>query len=364
MSYDVYADFRGSTEEDVRRLVTDAGVDIATRIHLLAGIAAQGSKDYTVSGDKQKGGGYKQLVHASASGAAPYAKELLQEQITRLNKLDLLKPSPALASLPYGSWFLQFEFTLAKPWLSKDDDPFYVADSVNPVRKDKVFKVPVMAASSWKGLVRWAAMHLHLVKKRDDLTVEEFAGRRLAHTLLFGDEKGEEAGEAKDFAKFLDTLKPEAKDFYRQKARERLKLSTDADMPHYRGRLNFYPTFFDAIDLEVINPHSRKTRAGTLPIYLECVPRGAKGTFSMLYVPFDLIGEEPARIHPKATADLLLVAESISAMMRTYGFSAKRTSGFGAAEDRIENGRFCTRANDWPAALLSTLPQEANSVQF
>jgi len=221
-----------------------------------------------------------------------------------------------------------------------------------------------MAASSWKGLVRWTTMLVHLVKKRDDLTVEEFAGRRLDHTLLFGDEKGEGPGDAKEFAGFLDTLKAGAKNLYRQKSRERLKLSTDADMPHYRGRLNFYPTFFDAIDLEVINPHSRKTRAGTQPIYLECVPRGAKGTFSILYVPFDLIGEEPARIHRKAKADLLLVAESISAMMRTYGFSAKRTSGFGAAEDRIENGRFCTCANDWPAARLSTLLQEANGVQF
>jgi len=137
MSYDVYADFKASTEEDVHRLVADAGVDIASRIRLLAGIAAQGSKDYAVSGDKKKGGGYKQLVHAGASGAAPYAKELLQEQLTRLNKLGLLKPSLGFASLPLGSWFLQFGFTLAKPWLSKDDDPFYVADSVNPVRRTK-----------------------------------------------------------------------------------------------------------------------------------------------------------------------------------------------------------------------------------
>ncbi len=27
--------------------------------------------------------------------------------------------------------------------VSKDDDPFYVAESVTPVRKDKFFKVPV-----------------------------------------------------------------------------------------------------------------------------------------------------------------------------------------------------------------------------
>ena len=63
-------------------------------------------------------------------------------------------------------------------------------------------------------------------------------------------------------------------------------------------------TFFDLIDVEVINPHSRKTRAGTHPIYLECVPQGAKGTFSLLYVPFDLIGADKAEIRRQALEDL------------------------------------------------------------
>jgi CRISPR-associated protein Cmr2 len=363
MSYDVYADFTGSTKVDVDRLVTGAGADIATRIRLLAGIAVQGPKDYAVSGDKKKGGGYKQLVHARAPAAAPYTKELIQEELSRLNKLGLLKPSPALASLPLGSWFLQFECILAKPWLSKDDDPFYVADTVNPVRKDKVFKIPVMAASSWKGLLRWAVMHVHLVEKRGELTVEEFAERRLAHTLLFGDEKGEEPGGPKDFAKFLDELEPDAKSPYRQKVRQRFNLTDNEDLPHHSGRLTCYPTFFDLIDLEVINPHSRKTKAGTNPIHLECVPAGAKGTFSLLYVPFDLIGQPADEVKRQARSDLETTCAAITGLMLTYGFSAKRTSGFGAAHDTI-SGDIRTAAGSLKVTRLSKLSEEVRGVRF
>jgi CRISPR-associated protein Cmr2 len=98
----------------------------------------------------------------------------------------------------------------------------------------------------------------------------------------------------------------------------------------------FYPTFFNLIDVEVINPHSRKTRAGTHPIYLECVPIGAQGTFSLLYVPFDLIGKEESDIKQQSLADLELIAEGLSAMFLTYGFSAKRTSGIWSGGIRLK----------------------------
>jgi len=100
----------------------------------------------------------------------------------------------------------------------------------------------------------------------------------------------------------------------------------------------FYPTFFDRIDVKVINPHSRETRAGTHPIYLECVPQGAKGTFSLLYVPFGLIGADEAEIRSQALEDLQLVAEGLQAMFLTYGFSAKRNSGYGVAKETVHDG--------------------------
>jgi len=128
----------------------------------------------------------------------------------------------------------------------------------------------------------------------------------------------------------------------------------------------FYPTFFNLIDVEVINPHSRKTRAGTHPIYLECVPQNAQGTFSLLYVTFDLIGADETEIRKQALSDLELVAEGLKEMFLTYGFSAKRTSGYGVAEDKIIKGEIKTRAgrHDLTGKVLSRLMQEAGNVSF
>ena len=265
--------------------------------------------------------------------------QYIDRQLRLLQSLGLNPPSiPNMAALPPGSWFLQFTFTLARPWISKDDAPFYVTESVNPVRKDKVFKVPTMSAASWKGLLRWTTMHTRLALPKDKLTAVKFAQERLAQTLLFGDEKGEEPGQTKDFAAYLDALKLEARQDYERLLRAHYKLSSDDPLPHHSGRLMFYPTFFNLIDVEVINPHSRKTRAGTHPIYLECVPIGAQGTFSLLYVPFDLIGKKESDIRQQALADMKLIAEGLSAMFLTYGFSAKRTSGYGVAEESVSNG--------------------------
>lgn len=337
MSFDLYVDMQG--------LAPGA----PTRLRLLAG--REGEKAVLE---------YKQLVHPKATGYAGYIKD----QWACLLKLGLLTPSPPIENLPIGTWLLQFGFTLAKPWLSKDDDPFYVADAVNPVRKDKVFKVPVMAASSWKGLLRWAVMQVHLVERKDELAAEEFAERRLAHTLLFGDEKGEEPGNAKDFSKFLDNLKPHAKDLYRQKARQHFKVAEEEALPHHSGRLICYSTFFDLIDVEVINPHSRETRAGTNPIYIECVPARARGTFCLLCVPVDLIGQPSKRIGEQARMDLQNVCTAVAALMLTYGFSAKRTSGFGAAEDGITNGIIRTATGSRKVTKLSALKEEVRGVSF
>jgi len=50
---------------------------------------------------------------------------------------------------------------------------------------------------------------------------EAFASERLLQTLLFGDEKGEEEGQRKDFAKYLDGLMDdEARQIYERKTRE------------------------------------------------------------------------------------------------------------------------------------------------
>ncbi|MGQ9712919.1 MAG: CRISPR-associated protein [Desulfotomaculales bacterium] len=365
MSYDLYVALGGLSQQDAEAIVNGhyRGVeitDIAARIRLLAGVAAR-SEDVK----KNAVNGYKNLVYARRPPKSRYAKELIAAEYNRLEALGLLKPTvPDMQAFPPGSWFLQFTFTLAKPWLSRDDDPFYVAEGVNPVRKDKVFKVPLASAAGWKGLLRWTAMHTELVEKRDQLDDDTFAEKRFQQTLLFGDEKGEEPGTTKDFAAYLDELGgKEARRLYERKVREHFGVGEGEALPHHGGRLFFYPTFFDLIDVEVINPHSRKTRAGTRPIYLECVPATAQGTFSLLYVPFDLIGEGRQAIVDEARADLLLVAEAVSAMMLVYGFSAKRTSSYGAAEDEV-TGAVTTRAGEKPVIRLSRLREDMTDVQF
>jgi len=342
MSYDLYIDQPQGDEATQLRLLVTKDDPLQPYLKLIHGAFDKKIKQRTP-------GAFNQFI---------------SHQQEQLKNLGINPPQlPDLTLLPPGSWFLQFTYTLAKPWMSKDDDPFYVAESVNPVRKDKVFKVPMMSAASWKGLLRWTAMHIRLAQKKGSLTAGQFARERFVQTLLFGDEKGEEPGETKDFAAYLDTLKPEARADYERLLRDYYHIKPDEPLPHHSGRLLFYPTFFNLIDVEVINPHLRKTKAGTHPIYLECVPAGASGTFSLLYVPFDLIGKPENKINKQALDDLQLVAEGLQAMFLTYGFSAKRTSGYGTARDDIQ-GTVKTRAGEKPLAKLSQLVQEVKDVAF
>ena len=197
---------------------------------------------------------------------------------------------PVFASLPSSAWLgLQVDFELLTPWYSKDDRFFHLMD--NPARKDRVFGVPFMSAASWKGLFRWACRmqaglreHLEAGKKFEDWNDPDW----ILH--LFGNEKGEE----QDFQ---------------------------------QGALVFYPTWFDRIGFEVINPHSRERRAGTQPIYYEVVPPGAKGTLYLLYAPWP--GMKPPADPTEFLSKLL---EAIETLLTTYGISAKRTVGWGTAK--------------------------------
>jgi CRISPR-associated protein Cmr2 len=186
-----------------------------------------------------------------------------------------------------------------------------------------------------------------------------FIEKRLQLYRLFGNEKDGTA----DFlnralAHWRVGPRPENADDQRQKEREkRVDAETkkaaqefdallrkrgyrQGDVEGFQGRLYFYPAYFDQIGLEVINPHPRDTGAGKQPIYFECVPAGAQGTFTLLYVPLDGAGE--------AADDLEAVAQGIQAMMTVYGFGAKTSSGYGTARDCL--------SGDGTLALRATLP--------
>jgi len=204
-----------------------------------------------------------------------------------------LNLDPALGAVLLKDWLaIEIKFKLLSPWYSKDDRPFHVLD--NPVRKDRVFGVPYMSAASWKGLLRWACrmqagLQEHLQRhggKMDDWSDPDW----IVH--LFGNEKGEK----EDFR---------------------------------RGALAFYPTWFNKVGFEVINPHSRKTRAGTQPILYEVVPPDTEGVLRLLYAPLPGYGGRGTVERIDAIQKLLDAAEQL---LTVYGFSAKRTAGWGVAE--------------------------------
>lgn len=214
--------------------------------------------------------------------------------------LSISKPSkvcdgvdfrPDFGSLPSQDWLaFQVDFELLTPWYSKDDRVFHVMD--NPVRKDRVFGVPFMAASSCKGMLRWACRMQAGLREHLEQHNGTLDGWRDPDWILhlFGNEKGE----GEEFN---------------------------------RGALVLYPTWFDKIGFEVINPHSRERRAGTQPIYYEVVPPGAKGTFYLLYAPWPGMKPkaEPTKFLPK-------LLEAIETLLTTYGISAKRTVSWGTAK--------------------------------
>lgn len=199
-----------------------------------------------------------------------------------------LSPTPAtlpiLDSLPTYTFLLHFTFTLAKPYLSRDDTDFHIID--NPVVRDKVFRWPMVRPSGWKGALchaLWQSGH----DKADDPQTQR----------IFGDIRDDERGQS--------------------------------------GRLYFYPTFFTQTGLEIINPHDRTRRVGTNPILLESVPAGATGTFTLLYAPFDRIGEDEPETRRQVADDLKLLAEGVQALFTLYGFGAKTSSGFGLASEQF-----------------------------
>ncbi len=234
--------------------------------------------------------------------------------------IDLLKIITAIKKvkfenfvvLPRYSFVLKIPFKLAKPYISRDDKEFYIID--NPIKKDKVFGIPMISAGSWKGNLRWTAGKILENARSSDEKIKI----RLKLVRLFGHENETERGY------FNSLFTNDELSLYE---RELEKITTRDGLR--RGRLHFYPTFFFRIGLEVINPHDRKTKAGKIPIYIECVPEGTCGDFALLYVPFDLMGKPPEIQKAELIEDLNLIFSSLRDMMLIYGFSAKKSSGFG-----------------------------------
>src|SRR5437588_3831917 len=211
-------------------------------------------------------------------------QNMFAKQSVSIDRFSFRPQESEFVNLPPLSFTLRVPFCLQKPYLSKDDRDFSLLD--NPLRKEKVFQMPMVAATGWKGALRAAFWQLGY--KEDHEVIQR----------LFGNPRTSE---------------------------EQLA-----------GRLHFCSTFFSSIALEVINPHNRETGVGERgPILMECVPPGASGDFVLLYVPFGLIGQSDEKTRAEVSQDLETLTEGIHAMLTIYGFGAKTSSGFGIAGDRL-----------------------------
>lgn len=196
-------------------------------------------------------------------------------------------PKFDLSLLQEYSFFIQFKFKLENPYISKDENEFYIID--NPIRKEKVFDLPYVAPSSWKGSFRSVVRQLEN-KHESTKQIER----------LFGNER---INDEKNFRK---------------------------------GSLFFYPTFFTEKSVEIINPHERDTRTGTNPIYFESVPIDANGIFSVLYIPPNSSIEDKIKTINDLSQDLKTICNGITALFTSYGVGAKTSSGFGTAKPEIK----------------------------
>ena len=200
-----------------------------------------------------------------------------------------------LQNLPGNSILIKISFTLKKPYMSKDEGEFYIIDGrrfENPIVRDKFTGLPMVRPSTWKGHLRFATERVEWKEKEKKEIIKR----------LFGSESGGD---------------------------EALK-----------GRLYFFPTFFeDDVERYVITPLKRDTRTPTKrgPIPFEIMKPGREGEFYLLYASYPR--DEDFK-HEELEEDLRFLAEALSLMLYTYGFSAKKTSGFGVIanlkEDEVE----------------------------
>ncbi|MBN1921645.1 MAG: hypothetical protein JW892_10400 [Anaerolineae bacterium] len=309
MSYEWHVDYalQPNDKQDLQDLVDGKGefetiTDLYTRLRLLAQSVSDSnwntdakswSKRETrpnVRGKVEIPCSYQKLTlryhdHPQQTSYTQYIQTQMEAYATvgfvtpRLDKADI-------TILPEHSCFLYIPFTLAEPYLSKDDVPFYVHE--NPVCKECVLRTPIVKSTSWKGAFRAALRH--------ELATEDKDARLVA---LLGNAKGEE----KAFR---------------------------------RGRLTFFPTFFNALEVEVINPHARETGAGKQPIHIEGVPQGAQGCFALLYTPLSPdSAQEPLPDWSQVLSDLDLVGRVAYTLLAETGFGAKAAAGMGRAAAEI-----------------------------
>ncbi len=278
-----------------------------------------------------------------------------------INENDLENKLKTLINqhIPY-SFGILVKFKLKQPYFSKDDEEFYLIQ--NPILKEKVFKVPMIRGSGWKGVIANAGRELI----KENIGKKEFWDYVFSYLRIFGtgnEEFGELINLIENYKKYngeklrmgmikyllfnlgvpinleyvnkynlekfiSDYFDPNFEHIFSEKNKENNKKQ------YYeakKGRAVFYPTYFNRLSLEVINPHSRKTRAGTNPIHYEVVPKGTEGILQIVYIPFDGILKKDDKLKEEVEKDLEFLCKCIE-RVADLGVGAKTKLGWGTFE--------------------------------
>ena len=256
------------------------------------------------------------------------------------------------------SFILQAQIKLISPYFSHDDDNFYLIQ--NPCLKEKVFKVPMIRGSGWKGAIARAGKDL-INEKLDsvDSNLRECISsylrlfgtgsddfRKLEQMIIDHIKKNKlDKKKMINFFLFELGLKLTPNDFNNWNNEKEIKdwikrrlwseFGKNNKLPVYlrthKGRAIFYPTYFNRLSLEIINPHNRKTRAGTNPIHYEVVPKGTEGVLQIVYIPYDAVLMSNEEIKYQVKVDIEFLIKCIE-RVKDIGVGAKEKLGWGRFE--------------------------------
>jgi len=277
-----------------------------------------------------------------------------------------------IEKLPKYSFAVWIKFELLGPYFSRDDDEFYIIQ--NPILKETVFKVPMVRGSSWKGALAGAFKRLlnndnYSTKKsqiiESYLRIFGAGSESIKKIESYLREKSNSLEDFKDnileFMLFELGMKVKKEDIDEiRNENDELKLiqklgskisnkleKSQSNLPiefqTHKGRAIFYPTYFNKISLEIINPHDRRKRAGTVPIHYEVVPSKTEGILQIVYIPFDGVLKKDDELKEEVEQDLKWLCEAIE-NLKDEGIGAKTKLGWGKFE--IKEKCFCLKENE------------------
>jgi len=276
-----------------------------------------------------------------------------------------------IEKLPKYSFAVWVKFRLVEPYFSRDDDEFYIIQ--NPVLKEHVFKVPMVRGASSKGAL--AGAFRKLFNEKDNNTkintkiIESYlrifgAGSDSIKGIeSYLKEKSKNLEDFKnnilEFILFelgmkvtkddIDEIKAENnEDKLIQKLQEKIfqkikKNDLPIEFQTHKGKAIFYPTYFNKLSLEIINPHDRRKRAGTVPIHYEVVPKDTEGILQIVYIPFDGVLKKDKDLKEEVEQDLKYLCQAIQTLA-DEGIGAKTKLGWGRFE--LEKKYFCVKGDE------------------